>query len=92
MVYLQNICIAIITEAKDKQVNVFGVSILSLRKIYVIIANTKFETPKPRSFEAHTSPVSATTLLIACHKQKPAGTANKRLATSGLSLHHSQTN
>jgi hypothetical protein len=65
---------------------------LSLRKMYVIIANTKFDTPKPNSFDAHNSSVAKTTFLIACQKQKPIGTANKRVDKTDLSFHQSQAN
>jgi len=65
---------------------------LSLRKIYVIIANTKFDTPKPNSFDAHNSSVAKTIFLMACQKQKPMGIANKIFDKTGLSSHHSQTN
>ena len=80
------------TEASERQANVLGVSILSLRKIYVIIANTKFDTPKHNSFDAHNSSVARTTFFIACQKQKPMGIANKIFDKTGLSSHQSQTN
>ncbi len=51
--YFQNICIAIIIDAKNKHDIVLAVNILSLKKIYVIIAKTKLDTPKPMSFEDH---------------------------------------
>ena len=65
---------------------------LSLRKAYVIIAKTTFETPKPISFEDHSVPVESTTFLIAYQKHKPMGIAKSTLEVIGLFFHQLHTN
>ena len=71
---------------------VLAVNILSFKKTYVIIAKTKLETPKPTSFEVHSSPVSATTFLIAYQKHIPMGIAKNTFVNIGLFSKDFQTN
>jgi hypothetical protein len=65
---------------------------LSLMKAYVITAKTKFDTPKPKSFEAHNSFVAVTIFFAASQKHIPMGTAKRALDKNILSSHHSHTN
>ena len=79
-------------EAKNKQDIVLAVNMLSFKKTYVIIAKTKLDTPKPMSFDVHSSPVSATIFLIAYQKHIPIGVAKNTFVNTGLSSNASQTN
>jgi len=83
---------AIIIIAKNKHAIVLAVKMLSFIKTYVITAKTIFETPNPKSFDAHSSPVEATIFLMASQKHIPIGTANKKLDNIILSFHQPQTN
>tara|TARA_R100001079_G_scaffold98994_1_gene63027 strand:+ start:358 stop:612 length:255 start_codon:yes stop_codon:yes gene_type:complete len=82
----------IIIVARNKQVRVLAVNMDSFKKTYVNIAKIKFDTPKPISFDAQSSPVDSTIFFTAYQKHIPIGTANIKFATIGLSFHQSQTN
>ena len=79
-------------DARNIQIMVFVVKILSLRKTQVKTAKTILPTPKPISFEVQSCPEFSTTFLIAYQKQKPIGIAKIKFDIRGLSFHQSHTN
>lgn len=78
--------------AKNKHVKVFALNILSFIKTYVITANTKFDTPKAKSFDGQSSFVTETMFLVPYQKQRPTKGEKTRFVKSGLSSHQLQTN
>lgn len=78
--------------AKNKQVIVLAVNILSFIKTNVIIAKTVFETPNPINFVDQICSVIENIFLVAYQKHMPMGTAKTTLATTGLFSHQLQTN